>query len=190
MRTVFHKVRPRGNVWSRRGDIGVAVRPVLHKVRLGLEAVLITALFAIVALTFCDVLGRRLFGTPIYGAYDATEHLMAIIIFCGLPLVTADRGHLTVDLFDRWLSSPRLRWWHGLVSIGISAILFLIAWQYVLAAQQAILIREASQDLYIPRHYMYVFMAFMAFLAGLASLLPASLFNGQSTENDQMGTVL
>ena len=103
------------------------MRHTLNRVRLGVEAVLITALLAIVALTFCDVLGRRLFGTPIYGAHDITEHLMVIIIFCGLPLVTADRGHLVVDLFDRWLSSPRLRWWHALVSVGVAAILFLIA---------------------------------------------------------------
>ncbi|QJQ94844.1 MULTISPECIES: TRAP transporter small permease [Halomonadaceae] len=165
------------------------MRYTLNRVRLGVEAVLITALFAIVALTFCDVLGRRLFGTPVYGAHDLTEHLMVVIIFCGLPLVTADRGHLAVDLFDRWLSSPRLRWWHALVSVGVAAILFLIAWQYLLAAQQAVLIHEASQALYIPRSYMYVFMAFTAFLAGLAALLPASIFKGPGAQ-DQGGTPL
>lgn len=163
------------------------MRHTLNRVRLGVEAVLITALLAIVALTFCDVLGRRLFGTPIYGAHDITEHLMVIIIFCGLPLVTADRGHLVVDLFDRWLSSPRLRWWHALVSIGVAAILFLIAWQYLLAARQAVLIQEASQALYIPRSYMYAFMSLTACLAGLASLLPASLFSPAASVHDQEG---
>lgn len=166
------------------------MRHTLNRVRQGVEAVLITALFAIVALTFCDVLGRRLFGTPIYGAHDITEHLMVIIIFCGLPLVTADRGHLVVDLFDRWLSSPSLRWWHMLVSVGVAAILFLIAWQYVLAAQQAVLIHEASQALYIPRSYMYAFMAFTAFLSGLAALLPASLFTTRTSAHDQEGDPL
>jgi TRAP-type transport system small permease protein len=166
------------------------MRHMLNRVRLGVEAVLITALFAIVALTFCDVLGRRLFGIPIYGAHDLTEHLMVIIIFCGLPLVTADRGHLVVDLFDRWLSSPHLRWWHALVSVGVAAILFLIAWQYMLAAQHAVLIHEASQALYIPRSYMYAFMAFTAFLAGLAALLPVSLFNATASAHDQEGNPL
>jgi len=163
------------------------MRHTLNRVRLGVEAVLITALFAIVALTFCDVLGRRLFGTPIYGAHDLTEHLMVVIIFCGLPLVTADRGHLVVDLFDRWLSSPRLRWWHGAVSVGVAAILFLIAWQYVLAAKQAVLIQEASQALYIPRSYMYAFMAFAASLAGLSALLPASVFSTTPSAYDEEG---
>lgn len=163
------------------------MRETLMRVRLGVEVVLITALLAIVTLTFCDVLGRRLFGVPVYGAHDLTEHLMVIIVFCGLPLVTADREHLVVDLFDRWLSSPRLRWWHGLVSVGVAAILFLIAWQYVLAAQQAVRIHEASQALHIPRSYMYAFMAFTAFLSGLAALLPGSLFNATTSTQDHEG---
>lgn len=165
------------------------MRQILNWVRVGMEAVLITALFAIVALTFCDVLGRRLFGTPIYGAHDLTEHLMVIIIFCGLPLVTAVRGHLVVDLFDRWLSSPRLRWWHTVVSVGVAAILFLIAWQYALAAQQAVRFHEASQALYIPRSYMYYFMAFTAFLSGLAALLPPSLVD-TTPSGDEEGSSL
>ncbi|MEX0624604.1 TRAP transporter small permease [Saccharospirillum sp.] len=166
------------------------MRHILIRVRLGVESVLILALFAIVALTFCDVLGRRLFGIPIYGAHDITEHLMVIIIFCGLPLVTADRGHLVVDLFDRWLSSPHLQWWHALVSVSVAAILFLIAWQYVLATQQAVQIHEASQALYIPRSYMYAFMAFTAFLSGLSALLPASLLNITTPAHDQEGNPL
>lgn len=40
-----------------------------------------------VALTFADVIGRRLLGTPVFGAHDLTEHLMGLLVFAGLPLV-------------------------------------------------------------------------------------------------------
>ncbi|MDP1893754.1 MAG: TRAP transporter small permease, partial [Hydrogenophaga sp.] len=61
---------------------------------------LVLMLSAMVALTFTDVVGRRLFNTPVFGANDLTEHLMAVIIFAGLPLLTAQRGHLSIDLLD------------------------------------------------------------------------------------------
>ncbi|HBT33667.1 MAG TPA: hypothetical protein DEB15_13005 [Pusillimonas sp.] len=71
----------------------------LQKTRKSIELFLIGALLAMVFLTFADVIGRRFFGAPIYGAHDLTEHLMALIVFSGLPLLTSARGHLVVDLF-------------------------------------------------------------------------------------------
>lgn len=62
------------------------------------NGLLVLNLAFMVALTFVDVLGRRLFNTPVFGANDLTEHLMAIIIFSGLPVLTARRAHLSVDL--------------------------------------------------------------------------------------------
>ncbi|MFN3496208.1 MAG: hypothetical protein ACK40L_17045, partial [Hydrogenophaga sp.] len=43
--------------------------------------VLVVMLSVMVALTFTDVVGRRLFNTPVFGANDITEHLMALIVF-------------------------------------------------------------------------------------------------------------
>lgn len=146
---------------------------LLQHTRRAVEAVLIVALLAIVVLTFSDVIGRRLFGAPIYGAHDATEHLMAIIVFCGLPLLTAARGHLTVDLFDRFVLSPKMRWWRRLVSAAIAATLALIAYQFLQASIEAVAIREISQELSVPRAWMYAFMAAAALLSAIAALLPA-----------------
>ena len=53
-----------------------------------IEVVLILSLLAMVLLTFADVIGRRFFNAPIYGAHDLTEHLMAIIVFSGLPVAS------------------------------------------------------------------------------------------------------
>ena len=76
------------------------------------EILLMTFLSGMVLLTFTDVIGRRLFNTPVFGAHDITEHLMAVIVFSGLPLLTANRAHLSIDLFDRWLLQPQWRIWH------------------------------------------------------------------------------
>ena len=82
---------------------------IAKRTRTVVESLLFIVLFAMVALTFCDVVGRRIFGKPIFGAHDLTEHLMAIMVFCGLPLVTAAAGHLSVDLLDRLIFSNAWR---------------------------------------------------------------------------------
>ena len=65
---------------------------------LGVLAALV--LFCLMALTCADVIGRYFFGTPVYGAFEMTEMLLAALIFAGLPLVTLRNDHVTVDLLD------------------------------------------------------------------------------------------
>lgn len=94
--------------------------------RRGVETLMALTLFAMVVLTFADVIGRRILGRPIHGAHDVTEHLMALAIFIGLPLVTAVGLHLTIDLFDGILDRPFMRWWRLLSGLGVAAILGLL----------------------------------------------------------------
>lgn len=136
----------------------------------GVGALLVLMLFAMVALTFTDVLGRRLFNTPVFGANDITEHLMAIIIFAGLPLLTARRGHLSIDLLDHWLLRPAWRPWHKAVDVLIAAVLGLIACQYFIAIGESRSTNEVSQALAIPRWWMYAFISFTTALAAVAAL--------------------
>jgi TRAP-type C4-dicarboxylate transport system permease small subunit len=57
-------------------------------------------LFAMMALTCADVIGRYFFSKPIVGAFEITEMALAAMIFLGLPLVTLRNEHITVDVFD------------------------------------------------------------------------------------------
>lgn len=131
-------------------------------------------LFVMVVLTFIDVLGRRLFNTPVYGANDMTEHLMALIVFSGLPLLTARRGHLSIDLLDGFLLKPSWRAWHKAVDLLIATILALIAWQFWVLAQEAVEINEISPALMIPRAWIYTYMSACSLLAAVLALLAPS----------------
>ncbi len=134
------------------------------------EILLMTFLSGMVLLTFTDVIGRRLFNTPVFGAHDITEHLMAVIVFSGLPLLTANRAHLSIDLFDRWLLQPQWRIWHYLVNGLIAAVLALIAYEFAVSVQEAQDMREVSQALGIPRAWMYAYLAITSGLAALAAI--------------------
>jgi len=134
------------------------------------EILLMPFLSGMVLLTFTDVIGRRLFNTPVFGAHDITEHLMAVIVFSGLPLLTANRAHLSIDLFDRWLLQPQWRIWHYLVNGLIAAVLALIAYEFAVSIEEANDMREVSQALGIPRAWMYAYLAITSGLAALAAL--------------------
>ena len=58
------------------------------------------ALFAIMVLTFVDVVARKLFGHSLPGALELTELLMVVVIFAGLPLVSLHGEHVVFDSLD------------------------------------------------------------------------------------------
>lgn len=157
------------------------------RVRGFIEAFLCLALFSMVALTFADVIGRRLFGQPIYGAYDITEHQMAIIVFCGLPLVTVVGGHLTVDLFDRLVASPRMRWWRYVTRAIMVIIFALIGYVFFAEARNAIAISAVSEELLIPRAPLYVFMGISSVLSAVAVLVAGPRGGNQGRDADTSG---
>lgn len=158
------------------------MKPFEQGIQRAVSLLLVLMLSAMVALTFTDVVGRRLFNTPVFGANDITEHLMAVIIFAGLPLLTARRGHLSIDLFDHWLLQPRWRLWHKAVDLLIAAVLGLIAWEYYLAIEEARTINEISPALMIPRAWMYTFIAITTALASLFALFTAAPHAESHTE--------
>lgn len=152
------------------------------RVRTTVENLLFVMLFTMVALTFADVIGRRIFGKPIFGAHDITEHLMAIIVFCGLPLVTAAAGHLAVDLLDKVIQSNAMAWWRFLTALLITAILALVAVLFFHQAIEANATREVSQALNIQRAPLYAFMGVCCALASAAALITA--FSGPLVDKD------
>ncbi len=88
----------------------------------------------IMALTFCDVVGRYVFNAPIVGTVDVTELMMGLMIYLGVGLTTFSRGHIRVDLvIDRL--SRRARAACDVITLGISiAVVTLMCWQLWLKA--------------------------------------------------------
>jgi TRAP-type C4-dicarboxylate transport system permease small subunit len=88
-----------------------------------------TALFAMMALTFVDVIGRYGFHHSIFGAAEIIEQLMIVTVFAGLAVITARNEHITVSLMDeliaRHCAAPQ-RWASISISVGCT---LLITWQ-------------------------------------------------------------
>ena len=85
-------------------------------------------LFVLMMLTALDVVGRYLLNRPLPGAFEITEMMLAALIYCGLPLVSARREHIVIDTFDPYMPRPMKRGLDMLAEILCSASLFGMAW--------------------------------------------------------------
>src|SRR3546814_20860011 len=77
------------------GGQSAAPLHLIEKVVCGFAA---TILFCLMVCTFVDVVGRYVFISPLPGALELTEIMMASLIFTILPVVSARSDHITVDM--------------------------------------------------------------------------------------------
>jgi TRAP-type transport system small permease protein len=86
------------------------------------------ALFAIMALTFFDVLGRKLASNSIPGSLEVTELLMVVVIFAALPLVSERGEHVVFDSMDSYLPHWLRRAQAAIVHLLCAVVLFALGW--------------------------------------------------------------
>jgi TRAP-type transport system small permease protein len=141
------------------------------------------ALFAIMALTFFDVLGRKFLDNSIPGALELTEFLMVVVIFAALPLVTFKNEHVVFDSFDHLLSPTMAQVQRWL--IGITCLLMMLGLAYLMwrtgdkFAQNG----ETSAQLSIPKSIFIYGMSVMCAVTALAygyTLLASDAGNEES----------
>jgi TRAP-type C4-dicarboxylate transport system permease small subunit len=133
-----------------------------------LGTVAAVVLFTMMALTFVDVAGRKLLSRPVYGAYELTEFLMGMLIFCALPLVTAREGHVTIDVLDHLLPAWLARWQRGIVGLVSTGALAFIAWRLWVLSASHFRTHEVTMTLHIPHGPFSRLFAVMAALAAAA----------------------
>jgi TRAP-type C4-dicarboxylate transport system permease small subunit len=130
-------------------------------------------LFAMMVLTFVDVVARYVFNRPVRGAFEVTELLLVVLIFAGLPLVSYADEHVTMDFVDRVLRpGARARLQRG-VHVVTAAIMVLLAWLVWLKADRIWGYRDATDVLRIVYGPFVYFMAVMIALASVIHLYGA-----------------
>ncbi len=65
-----------------------------------LPAVSAGLILAMVAVTVIDVIGRYLFNSPLPGAFELTQVLLADLVLAALPITTLKGSHVEVDLLS------------------------------------------------------------------------------------------
>src|SRR3546814_16251706 len=120
--------------------------------------------------TFVDVVGRYVFNSPLPGALELTEIMMASLIFTILPVVSARSDHITVDLLVMPRSSMLRRIQNLAINVTSAIMLAVLAWKIWLHAADMYSYNALSPFLHIP---MGPVAAHIAAMAGTtASVLP------------------
>jgi TRAP-type C4-dicarboxylate transport system permease small subunit len=144
-------------LWERRADAA-----------LGLAASAL--LFAMMCLTFVDVVARYVFNRPIRGAFEVTELLLLVLIFAGLPLVSHADEHVTMDFADHFLGPRARARLDRAVQALVAALMFFMAWQVSIRAARVSSYGDATDVLRILYGPFVYFMAAMIALAGVIHL--------------------
>ena len=132
-------------------------------------AVASVALFALMGLTFADVLMRSIFNAPIEAATELIRIGIALIVFAAMPVLSARGGHISVDLLDgpfRMLRLERVR--DASVALACAAMLWWPAGRVVDLANRARSYGDVTEYLAIPTFYVGWFIAIMTYLTAAA----------------------
>lgn len=127
---------------------------ILTRARRGLRWV--TAFFcgglliALTLVTVVDVVGRYMFVRPLAGASEYTELLLMAIIFCGLPAVCLDDGHVSVDLLTAKLKGFADQFQLMAGRLFVAVILGIISWQLWKHGSQLASYNEVTVYLRVP----------------------------------------
>lgn len=132
-----------------------------------------TALFAIMALTFFDVLGRKFADNSIAGSLELTELLMVVVIFGALPLVSARGEHVEFDSLDPYLPQWLRRAQALLVHLLCGVVLLALAWLMWRTGGQFLDNGETTAQLRILKAPFIYGMAVLCAATGAVHLLQA-----------------
>jgi TRAP-type C4-dicarboxylate transport system permease small subunit len=130
-------------------------------------------LAALMLLTCVDVAGRYLFNSPVYGAFELTEMMLAALIFAALPLVSLRNDHVTVDLFDPVTPDWLLRVQHvAACLIGFACTAYL-AWRLWIRAGNLLAAGETTAQLKLTIAWLAYGMALLMGISAVAMLVLA-----------------
>ena len=126
------------------------------------------ALFAIMALTLVDVLGRKLLSQSVPGSLELTEILMVVVIFAAMPLVSLHGEHVVFDSLDALLPGRLRRLQQAVVDLLVFAALLGLAWLMWDKAAAMASYGDTTAQLKLP---LGPFVRLMSLLCGVTALI-------------------
>ena len=137
------------------------------------------ALFAIMTLTFFDVIGRKAVSNSIPGSLELTELLMVVVIFAALPLVSRRGEHVEFDSLDPYLPAWFRRVQTMFVNLLCAVFLLGLAWLMWQTGSNFAQTGETTAQLKIPKA---PFLSGMGVLCAITGLVHLALLRARPQE--------
>lgn len=158
------------------GEASRAAAPLVRRAEATQGVVLAALLFAMMALTFADVVGRSVLGAPIAGAYEITVLLLGAAVYVALPLTVLREEHVTVSLLSRVFRGRAKGLQLALVNALGAGIMALVAWRLWLQGIKLSEMGNRMTFLDVPTAPVVYFMSVMAFMAVAVHLVVAGRY--------------
>lgn len=158
---------------------------VFKKLQLMLAIVAGIALFAMMVLTFVDVVGRYGFNRSIFGTAELIEYLMVVVVFAGVAFVSSSNRHIRVELFEPVLKRyvPNLQRWAILAfSLMVYACL---TWELGKNAIASLGSGKTTAVLDLPQWFLPAFAAGFSAAGVILFVLAVILTGGHPEELDE-----
>lgn len=136
-----------------------------------LEILCCVVLAAMMLLTFVDVLGRYVFGAPVFGASEMISTMLALTIFLGLGIANARDRHIVVELFDSNIRALAPRVYDVIVQGFSIAAMCLIVYVLFEQAREAVHVQAVTVVLEWPLAWITGITATLAALSVVSQVL-------------------
>lgn len=150
-----------------------------------LEWVGIAGVLLMMLATVIDVIGAKVFLSPLRGAIEIVGFGQIIAISCAITVGLFFKRHIDIELFVSWLSERAQKNIHFFISILGFVLFVLLAWQSCMYGISLKSAGEISSSAYIP---FYPFAHVIAFCAAVASLYYVNeillYFKGRGDKNE------
>lgn len=139
-------------------------------------------LLLLMVYTVADVVLRYGFNRPFSGSLEFTEFMMVLIVFLAIAYTGWTGGHIAVDLFEKALDRPGLRFLPAIISFAGALLFAVIAWRVTLETMAVL--PQVSNMLRWP-HYPFRFtVAFGSAMFALVLLVQGVTALGRKPDRD------
>jgi len=131
----------------------------------------VAVLALMMLLTAADVCLRYIFNSPITGALELTEFMMAVVVAFGFAYTAIRKGHVSIDFLLSRLHQKTQTVINSITCFFSFSIFALITWRSILYAEKLRIGEYASQSLLIPTYPFAYVLAFGSAVLCLVFLL-------------------
>ena len=94
-----------------------------------INVIAVISVFAMVLITFTDVIARYVFNHPIVGALSVTELFLLVAVYTSIANVWAQKGHISVDVITSMLTTTARMVMEFITTVIGIGLMIIIIWQ-------------------------------------------------------------